>query len=160
MHPNELLLTKFFEYLNAHNLERIASCYHEEATFHDIAFNLKGKKQIYAMWDMICSVNKDNIPSDIKVHIERLSANDATGSAVVLESYTYRDNNKKVHNKINSTFEFRDGLIYKQNDDCDPVSWANQAFGGIRGFIAGHIEFVRRYRAMDKLRKEHPQAFL
>lgn len=160
MHPNEQLLAKYFECLNDHDSKGMANCYHEEATFHDIAFNLNGKKQIYAMWDMICSDNSAGVHSDIQVSVQKLSANDSTGKATTLQDYTYRDNGHNVHNKINSIFEFKEGLIIKQKDDCDPVCWANQAFGGIFGFVAGHFEFIRRLSAMNKLRKARPQAFL
>lgn len=158
MHPNEQLLTNLFQCLNAHNASGIAACYREDATFQDIAFRLRNKKQIHAMWDMICSPNKKGL-SDIKATVQELTANDSTAHAVVIEDYTYRDNGRKVHNKITSTFEFRDGRILKQEDRCDPVSWANQAIGGVKGFIAGHIEFARRLIAMNKLKTERPRAF-
>ena len=159
MHPNEQLLTKLFQCLNAHDHKGMADCYHENATFKDIAFKLDNKKQIHAMWNMICSPNKDRVPSDIKATVQELTANDSTGRAAVVEDYTYRDNGNEVHNKITSKFEFRDGLIFKQEDDCDPVHWASQAFGGVLGFIPGRVEFIRRYLAMNKLKKERPQAF-
>lgn len=159
MHPNEQQLNKLFQCLNAHEHKDIADCYHEEASFEDIAFRLKGKKQIHAMWDMICSDTEAGVKSDIKLEIKELSANDSTGHAVVLEDYTYRDNGRKVHNRIVSKFKFRDGLIVKQIDECDPVCWASQAFGGIKGCVAGHIEFFRRLKAMNKLKKARPKAF-
>lgn len=159
MHPNEEQLTKLFQCLNVHDFDGMADCYHENASFQDIAFTLNGKKQIGAMWDMICSPNKDRVPSDIKAIVQELSANGSTGRAVVVEDYTYRDNGRKVHNKIISTFTFQDGRILKQEDRCDPVSWANQAFGAVLGFIPGRVEYARRYLAMHKLKKERPKAF-
>jgi hypothetical protein len=55
---HEQLLNTLFQCLNAHKSNDMADCYHEEASFEDIAFRLKGKKQIHAMWDMICSDNE------------------------------------------------------------------------------------------------------
>ncbi|MGZ8212937.1 MAG: nuclear transport factor 2 family protein [Methylosarcina sp.] len=160
MHPNEQLLTKLFQAINAHKDQDIADCYSnvQKTYFQDIAFKLHSKAQIHAMWDMICSSN-DKGESDLKVSVQELTANDSTARAVTLFDYTFRDTGLPVHNKITSQFEFKDGLIFKQKDDCDPVCWANQAFGGINGFIAGHVEFIRRSKAMSKLRKERPQAF-
>lgn len=159
MHPNEQLLTKLFQCLNAHDHNGMADCYDEKATFRDIAFDLTGKQQIHAMWDMACSDNKSGVKSDIKATVKELSANDSTGRVVVIDDYTFRDTGRKVHNPIVSTFEIRNGKIIKQTDDCDPASWASQAFGGFKGFIAGHVGFVRRSKAMKKLKAEHPQAF-
>lgn len=159
MNSNEQLLRKYYECLNNHNPKGIADCYHKNAAFRDIAFDLKGKEQIFAMWDMICSPNKLDIPSDIKANIHELSTNASMGKAVVSETYTYRDNGRKVNNKIHTYFEFLDGLIYRQKDDCNAIEWAKQAFGGVSGFLAGHIGFIRRLKAMRKLQNEHPNAF-
>lgn len=158
MHANEQLLTRLFDCLNAHDHQGMADCYHEQATFRDIAFSLAGQQQIHAMWEMICSDN-DQGKSDIVVEEKEISANDSTGRAVVVDEYTFRDTQRRVVNQINSEFEFRDGKIIKQLDRCDPVSWASQAIGGFRGFIAGHLAFIRRWKAMTKLKAAFPQAF-
>lgn len=159
MHPIEQLLTKLFQCLNDHDHNGMADCYHDDATFRDDAFTLNGKRQIHAMWDMACSDNKTGVKSEIAVRVKELSANDSTGKAVVIDDYTFRVTGWKVHNPIVSTFEFRDGKIIKQTDDCDAASWASQAFGGFKGFVAGHISFIRRGKAMKKLKEERPHAF-
>lgn len=159
MHPNEQLLTKLFQCLNAHDHNGMADCYHEDATFRDIAFTLQGKRQIHAMWDMICSDTKDGVESDIKVTVKELSANDSTGSVVVIDDYTFRETKRKVLNQIDSVFQFQDGKIIKQTDDCDAVCWARQALGGMKGFLAGQLGPIRRVQAMKKLKKEHPDPF-
>ena len=151
MHTHEELLQRLFQLLNDHDHKGMAACYHEQATFRDIAFTLNGRKQIHAMWDMICSPTKeDGLVSDIVVTVEELTAIDSTGRAVVVDDYTFRDTGKPVHNSIVSTFEFRDGLIFSQNDECDAADWAKKAFGGFSGFIAGHVGFIRRGKAMKK----------
>ncbi len=159
MHPNEELLTRLFRYLTEHDHCGMVDCYHDEATFRDIAFTLTGKRQIHAMWKMACSVNKVGIDSDIVATVLEFSANDSTGRAVVVDDYTFRDTGRKVHNKIVSQFEFRENRIVKQTDDCDPVCWARQAFGGFQGFVAGNVGPIRRRKAMRKLKAEHPDAF-
>lgn len=160
MQQTEELLTRLFRCLNAHDPIGMAECYGEEAAFQDIAFILLNKREIHAMWDMICSDNKKRIKSDIEATVKELSANDSTGRAVVIDDYTFRDTGRKVHNQIVSTFSFQDGKIIKQIDECDSVSWGRQAFGGIQGYVAGHVEFIRRGKAMKKLKSERPQAFL
>jgi ketosteroid isomerase-like protein len=160
MHPHEQLLTRLFDGLNAHDSQRMAACYHEDATFQDVAFTLANRREIHAMWDMICSTNEDGVPSDIHVAVQEQAVTETTGRAILREHYTYRDKNNPVDNTITSTFEFRDGLIFKQTDSCDPVRWANQAFGNaVLGFIPGHVEAVRRRSAMKKLQRARPQAF-
>lgn len=159
MLAHEELLTRLFQYLNNHDVEGMAACYHEDARFRDIAFTLEGRRQIHAMWDMICSVNDEGVESDIVVTVEELNANDSSGHAVIVDDYTFRDTKRKVLNRIESRFQFRDGLIYRHDDACDAVCWARQAFGGVSGFVAGHVGFVRRSKAMSKLKALRPQAF-
>ena len=159
MHSNEQLLTKLFQCLNAHDHIGMAECYADEAKFQDIAFTLKDKRQIHAMWDMACSDNNAGVKSDIKATVKELSADDSTGRVVVIDDYTFRDTGRKVHNEIVSTFEFRNGKIVTQTDTCDAASWASQACGGLKGFLAGHVEWIRRRAAMKKLNIERPQAF-
>ncbi len=37
----------------------MAACYHEDATFSDIAFRLKDRNEIRSMWHMICTKGID-----------------------------------------------------------------------------------------------------
>lgn len=159
MHSHEELLRRLFDCLNAHDHEGMAACYHEQATFRDIAFTLKGRIQIHAMWDMICSPDAAGTPSDIVVTVEDVSANHATGKARIVDDYTLRSTKRKVHNRIESSFEFRDGLIFRQIDSCDAVDWAKQAFGPGKRWIMGHIGPLRRLGAMSNLKKTRSKAF-
>jgi len=55
MHANALLLQRLFSSLDRRDDQTMATCYHPEATFQDIAFDLHGQKEIHDMWRMICS---------------------------------------------------------------------------------------------------------
>jgi len=155
MHANAALLDKLFTALRAHKHETMATCYASDAQFHDIAFDREGVEEIHQMWRMIC---RDE--TDIKVEFEILEADDRVGRARLFEKYQFgasrRDNEKGVPvvNRIESRFEFEDGLIKRQDDDCDPKEWARQAMKGhpIRAFLAGRIRLVRSKGADKKLR--------
>jgi hypothetical protein len=154
MHPNVALLNRLFNALDAHNHEAMASCYHPEAEFRDIAFHQKGAREIRDMWRMIC---RDE--TKIEVTIGAVEADDRTGRARVIENYRFGATNdpltpgRAVTNEIESRFVFENGLILRQDDDCDPKEWAKQAMGGIKGFLAGHVPFLRRRKARKKLEK-------
>jgi len=156
---HEQLLATLFQALNAHNHEEIANCYHEKAYFQDIAFTLQGRKKIHAMWDFICSDDEKKVKSDIQAVVLNVSADEKTGQAVVCDIYTFRKENRRVANLITSSFKFQDGKIIEHRDQCDPVCWARQAIGGIGGFLAGHIGWIRRGKAMKTLRQARPEAF-
>ena len=152
MHANALLLQRLFSSLDRRDHETVATCYHSEATFQDIAFSLHGQKEIHDMWRMICA-------GDIHTTFEVVHADDETGRARVIDEYTFSDTGRKVRNVIDSQFTFKDHLVFQHRDECDAQEWAAMAMGGFSGFLAGRIAPLRRLKARMKLKKfveEHP----
>jgi SnoaL-like domain len=157
MHQNAEVLQQLFSGLNRHDHEAMASCYQETATFTDIAFQLKGKKQIHAMWHLIC---EPGWPADIKAMFHIVHADEHVGWVNLVDEYTFGPNRKPVTNVIDSHFRFADNLIASQHDFCDSRSWAAMAVGGLSGFLAGEFRFLRSRNAAALLRKfvkKHPQ---
>lgn len=159
MHANAALLNKLFTALRERDHATMASCYHPDARFRDIAFDLDGRTQIHSMWRMICS-------GDIKAEFEVLDADDHAGRVRLAETYHFGASKdppkpgRPVHNAIESRFLFKDGKIQQQDDDCDAKEWARQAVGGIAGFLAGRIRLLRSRKAKAKLAKfaeTHPE---
>jgi ketosteroid isomerase-like protein len=144
MHSNAELLKRLFTSLNRHDYEAMANCYQQDATFHDIAFDLHEKDKIRAMWQMICD-------GDIRATFEVASADDREGVAKVIGEYTFRETGRKVRNSIESRFRFRGGLIIEHVDSCDARAWAAAALGGISGFVAGRLRFLRAWKANSML---------
>jgi ketosteroid isomerase-like protein len=150
MHPNEALLHRLFTALDRHDHSTMASCYHSEATFRDIAFNLPEKRQIHSMWHMICE-------GDIRATFEVVAANDQEGHVKLVDTYTFGATKeppkagRPVRNVIDSRFLFRDGLIAQHHDFCDSREWARMALGGTIGFLAGRIRLLRSWKAGLKI---------
>ncbi len=146
LHPNAALLEKLYSSLDQRLDAVMADCYHPEATFHDIAFDLKGKNQIRLMWRMICS-------GDIRTTFKVTEANEEGGTVQAIDNYTFTETGRRVSNRIESRFRFRDGLIFEHRDRCDPKEWAKAALGGVLGFFAGRFHFLRAWKAREKLRR-------
>lgn len=144
MHANAQLLNRLFNSLNDKNFEDMACCYDENAWFRDIAFHLKGRKQIRSMWQMICQ-------GDIRCTFEVIAADDSEGVVRLLDEYTFTGTGRHVRNAIESRFRFARGKIVSQSDACDSRAWAAMALGGISGYIAGRLRFVRAAKAHSKL---------
>jgi hypothetical protein len=154
MHSNALLLERLFSSLDRKDAKAMAACYHPEATFQDIAFDLHGKKEIYDMWRMICA-------GDIRATFEVLHADDKTGRVRVVDEYTFSDTGRRVKNVIDSRFTFKNDLIAEHRDTCDPKEWAAMAMGGVKGFLAGRVAPLRKLKARRKLKEfvqQHPAA--
>jgi ketosteroid isomerase-like protein len=140
------VVTHLFASLNRHDYKAMADCYHPDATFHDIAFDLHGKRQIAAMWQLVCA-------GDIRAAAELTRVDSAGAVAHVVDNYTFSDTGRHVRNVIESRFTFRDGLIAAQVDECDPKAWGAMALGGLQGVIAGRSRYLRNRKAMAKLKK-------
>ena len=150
MHSNADLLHRLFTALDRHDHRAMASCYHPAATFRDIAFDLRGSRQIHGMWHMICK-------GDIRATFKVVHANDQEGRVRLVDRYTFGATRKPlksgrpVRNVIDSRLRFRDGLIIEHRDTCDARAWAKSALGGPIGFFAGRIRFLRSHAAKKKL---------
>ena len=143
---NRETLEKFFGALQRKDRIPIAACYAENARFRDIAFELAGKKEIHAMWHMICN-NPSLAVSNVS--IGEVTAN--AGTASWHADYDFGEKRRKVHNEIRSNFEFGDGLIVSQHDHSNPLKWAIQALGPIKGLLAGLFAPLRQNEAKRKL---------
>jgi len=145
---NCALLNRLFAALAEKNAGAMESCYHPDAHFRDIAFDLRGREKIGDMWRMICA-------GDIEAKFEIVEVDDRAGRVALIDRYTFHSGKSAnpVVNLIDSRFEFDSGLIRSQHDHCDPREWARQALGGgILGFLAGRLRLVRSLAARRKLR--------
>jgi hypothetical protein len=146
-HANVALLRRLFAALQARDHEAMAKCYAPTATFRDIAFTLSNRREIHAMWRMICDTG-------VTVTVEHLDADDRTGHARTIDRYTFSDTGLPVVNQIQSRFEFENGAIVVHRDECDARRWAEQAFGGtLTGWVAGRFRPARAFKARKKLRR-------
>jgi ketosteroid isomerase-like protein len=120
---NAELLDRLYTALDRHDHREMASCYHSDATFRDIAFDLRGKRLIHSMWHMISD-------TDIRAKFHVLQADDDRGTVELVDDYTFTSTGHAVHNVIASHFRFRNGLIIEHHDLCDARVWADMALGG------------------------------
>jgi ketosteroid isomerase-like protein len=146
MHPHSSLLETLYNSLNKKDHAGMAACYHPDAEFEDIAFTLRGKSRIHAMWHMISE-------GDLQATFTIREADDQAGVVDVVDDYTFRDTGRRVHNVIRSEFRFRDELIISHHDYCDALKWGMQALGPVKGFMSWLVPSKRREMAMAKLEK-------
>ena len=152
-HPNAALIEQLYTSLDRHDYDAMARCYAPDATFRDIAFDLRGAADIRAMWRMIAS-------GDIRAKFDSVQAKDREGGARVIDEYTFGDTGRRVLNVIESHFRFRDGRIIEHRDECDAGAWGKMALGGLAGVLAGRFRFLRSRKARKKLQtfvQQHPE---
>lgn len=135
----ENTIKKFYESFNNLDAEGMISCYHNNIVFEDPAFGvLKGDKA-KNMWRMLCVSQKGQ---EFKVVSSEVSVLNENGSAHWEAYYIFGKKGRKVHNKIDATFKFKDGKIIKHVDQFDLYQWSKQALG-IPGYLFGWTVFFK-----------------
>lgn len=116
------------------DVEKMVSFYHDDIEFHDPGFGTLKGDDAKNMWRMICSKAKDF----------SLIYNSITETSGHWEAtYTFSTTGNKVVNKIDASFEFKDGKIYKHTDVFNLHKWAAQAFG-LKGILLGGTKFFKK----------------
>ena len=133
------LLIKFYSSFNQLDAHKMVSCYHKEIVFEDPAFGVLKGERAEAMWQMLCESQKGK---DFEVTFSNIKANKTTGAVHWEATYTFSKTGRKVHNKIDATFEFKDGLIVKHTDNFKLHLWAKQALG-FKGMVLGRTSYFK-----------------
>ena len=128
---NAALIARFYGALDRHDAEPMIACYAPDATFSDPVFPRLDAAAVAAMWRMLCARGKD-----LHVAVSKIDAGATTGRAHWDATYTYSATGRRVVNRIDATFAFRDGLIVRHDDRFDLHRWARQALG-IPGLLFG-----------------------
>ncbi len=89
------------------------------------------------MWHMLCERGKD-----LEITYSEVEADDQKGKAHWEAVYTFSQTGRKVHNKIDAEFEFRDGKIIRHTDRFSFRKWSAMALGPI-GVLLGWSSFLK-----------------
>lgn len=142
MHENAKLIERFYAALDAHDAEAIAKCYHDDIVFSDPVFGELKEERARAMWRMLAARGKD-----LRVRVEDARADDATGAARWIATYSFGKAGRRVRNVVEARFTFRDGLIVTHHDRFNLWKWSGMALGPV-GWALGWSPPVRaRIRA-------------
>lgn len=133
---NEQLINQFYQAFQKRDGDAMAACYHPEVEFEDEVFCLKGE-DVGLMWKMLCDQAKGFSLEFSEVHCDELK-----GSAHWEPRYLFSMTNRDVHNIIDATFEFKDGLIYRHRDRFNFWRWSKQALG-VPGQLMGWSNLLR-----------------
>lgn len=129
------LICDFYHAFHELDADKMVSYYHKDIVFEDPAFGVLKGKRANAMWYMLCESQKGK---DFKVESTNITDNSAHWEAY----YTFSKTGRNVHNKIDASFQFKDGLIIKHTDVFNLHQWARQAMG-FKGFVFGGTGFFK-----------------
>lgn len=138
-HPHAQLVTRFYTALKASDIDGMIACYHDDIWFSDPVFpNLRGR-EVGAMWRMLGS---GKATKRIDLWFDGVSADDVEGKAHWEAIYEFIETGRRVHNKIDATFAFRDGKIVRHQDRFDLWKWSAMALG-MKGRMLGWLPPVQ-----------------
>ena len=157
MHSNEQLIQKFYSSFQKRDANGMTSCYHPQVVFFDPVFGRLDSAHAVAMWQMLCGRAKD-----LEIVCSNVHAGNESGSAHWEARYTFGKAQRAVHNIIDATYEFRDGLIAKHIDTFDLWRWSRMALGPI-GIVLGWTPMIQAAirkdarRGLDEFIARQPQ---
>ncbi len=133
------LIEDFYNAFSQLDAEKMAACYHKDVVFTDPAFGeLKGTRA-GNMWRMLCKGQKGK---GFKVDFSEIHMDGNIGHAHWEAYYIFSQTGRKVHNKIDASFEFEDRKIIRHTDHFDLYSWSRQAIG-FTGLMIGWTGFFK-----------------
>lgn len=138
MNSHEKLIERFYTAFQQGDAERMVDCYHENVVFEDPAFGTLDATEVKNMWHMLLSR-----ATDLSVTFSNIEADEKKGSAYWEANYTFSKTKRKVHNKIEAYFQFRDGKIIKHKDEFNFWKWSQMALGPF-GLFFGYTPFVQK----------------
>ncbi|MCA9925167.1 MAG: nuclear transport factor 2 family protein [Anaerolineales bacterium] len=149
MNQHQQLIESFYAAFQQRDYANMIACYHDEVRFSDPVFTDLRGLQAKAMWHMLCERGQD-----LQVTFRDVTAAEQMGQAHWEATYTF-STGRKVHNVVDASFVFRNGLIVEHRDSFDLWRWTRMALGPT-GMLLGWSPFVQnkvRQTAVSSLQK-------
>ena len=125
------LISRFYDAFGRRDHAAMASCYAPDATFRDPVFGELRGDEVRSMWRMLCERG-----TDLEISYRDVTADEERGSAHWDADYTFTATGRRVHNSIDASFVFSDGLIAEHVDRFSFWAWTRQALGPV-GILLG-----------------------
>lgn len=122
--PTAELLRRFYAAFARRDHVTMAGCYAPGATFSDPVFTGLRGAEVAGMWRMLCERG-----TDLRIEYRDIHATAEAGSAHWEAWYSYGRARRSVHNSVDASFRFEQGLIVSHVDSFSLTRWARQALG-------------------------------
>ncbi|WP_378180374.1 rhodanese-like domain-containing protein [Aquimarina sp. SS2-1] len=139
------LVEDFYTALSNHDTTKLVALYHEGIIFKDPVFGELQGDLVTKMWYWLL----ENGP-DMEVKFSDIKADENTASVYWEARYTFGERKRPVLNKVKAKFEFKDGKIFRHEDDFSLKRWASQAMGWKGKMIGGTTYFRKKIQFRSK----------
>lgn len=137
MSDNAATIRQFYEHFGKRDAEGMVALYADDIEFSDPVFPALKGDEARAMWRMLCGR-----AADLRVEASGIEADEHSGKAHWDAHYTFSGTGRKVLNRIDARFTFRDGKIVKHQDTFDLWAWTRMALG-LKGTLLGWSPIVQ-----------------
>ena len=145
------LIQKFYESFRNMDAEGMAGCYHDRILFYDPVFKALQGEDARDMWRMLIKRSK----GELVIRYHDIYADPLEGGGAQWEAiYTFKKTGRKVHNRVNARFNFKDGKIIAHKDSFNFWYWSVMAFG-LPGLLVGYTDFFRDKVSKVAVRQLH-----
>lgn len=134
---NVACIERFYGAFARRDAGGMLACYHPQVTFSDPVFPALDARGVATMWTMLCERGKD-----LTIVASDINANATAGRAHWVANYTFSATGRKVTNRIDAAFEFRDGAIFRHTDSFSLWRWSAMALGA-KGVFLGWLPSVQ-----------------
>lgn len=138
MHPHEELIENFYTSFQKLDAGAMIHCYHPDIRFSDPVFPDLSYAAVGSMWKMLCEQAKN-----FNLTFAAVEANDQVGKAHWEAVYDFSATGRRVHNRIEAEFKFRDGRIINHTDTFNFWKWSSMALGPA-GLLLGWTPLLRK----------------
>jgi len=136
MLQNKERINKFYTAFQKKDYKTMQDCYANNATFSDPVFENLNAAEVRAMWQMLITR-----ATDLALEFKNVAADETSGRAEWMATYTFTSTGNKVVNKIKANFVFENGKIKEHKDSFGFYKWAKQALG-FKGLLLGWTSFL------------------
>lgn len=134
---NKDFIVHFYSAFQTLNYEEMQKAYHPEAMFSDPVFGTLNHAEVKAMWQMLLTRGQD-----LQVAFSNVHATKTEGSCRWEAWYTFSKTGRQVHNIVNTSFEFKDDMIFRQHDSFSLWRWSRFALG-VPGIFLGWSPWIQ-----------------
>ena len=148
------VITGFYEAFSRRDFRGMACWYDPNVEFTDPAFGTLRGKRAFAMWAMLTSQGKG-----LKIQFSQVRAEGTSGHAHwdAYYSFPFLAFTNQVENRIDATFELRDGKIVRHHDSFDLQRWMKMALWPLDGVISEDTFRGFARKKLDEFIEKYPQ---
>jgi ketosteroid isomerase-like protein len=136
---NIRIVDNFYSAFQHGDYKSMQQCYHPEVEFTDEVFPMLKGNDAKAMWHMLVEGASN---SNLRISYANILAVHDHITCDWEAHYILSLTGRNVHNKIQASFRFLDGLIYRHIDRFDFYRWTRMAFG-FKGVVLGWTPLFR-----------------